>query len=281
MSEESVFLALILVAAFLHASWNAVIKSAPNGLVSIALLNFMAGFFGLLILIVFPLPTIESVPYAILSTLIHTLYCSFLVMSYKVGDLSLIYPIARGSGPVFVALFSGFFIAEFIQTREWLGIIFVSAGIVYMSASNKRLNIGYQPVLLALLTGLCIAAYTIIDGLGSRLSGNPISYNGLITSLFSFPLIAYCYLKKPEETILNLKKYWKSILIAAFMATASYGITLWVMSKMEIALVATLREVSVVFAALIGTMFLKESFGIRRIVGSLIVVGGIYIIQHS
>jgi len=274
------FLALILLAAFLHAAWNAVIKTAPSGLISMASLNFVSGFFGLILIFYASLPSPESLPYALLSTLIHTAYCSFLVLSYRQGDLSLVYPIARGSGPVFVALLSGPFVGEALQISDWGGIALVSLGVIAMSLSGRsQISSAPKPILLALVTGLCVAGYTIVDGLGSRASLNPMGYIGCLTLLFSIPLMAYCCATRFKETTNFMKHYWLRIILSGLMACISYGITLWVMNNVQIAHVAAMREVSVVFAALIGAFLLGEAFGISRIAASLLVLTGLFFLH--
>lgn len=280
MNTSTILFLLLIFAALLHAAWNAIIKSAPSGLISIALINASSALVMIPTLFFVELPLPQSWPHLLSSVGVHTIYCLSLVASYHFGDLSQVYPIARGSGPLLVAIFSYYFLAENLTSGQWLGIGTVSIGIMILSLakrSSSRLN--SKAVTFALTTGFLIALYTVIDGLGARISGSPVGYSALLVILFNIPILTFTFYKHGREVLRFAKKHAWQCGAAGIMATLGYTIVLIVMTKTEIAYVASVRETSVIFATLIGSLLLGESLGKIRILASIIILVGVSLIH--
>ncbi len=177
-SQPELVLMLVLSAAFLHAFWNALVKGAQDRTLVMGLVNAGHTIFGLTLVLMFLPPARESWPFLIGSTIVHFLYYGFLLLSYRFGDLSQVYPIARGISPPVVALTAWIVADEVLPLAAWFGIILVSCGIGMLVFAKRGGLANGKAVAAAVVTGLTIATYTVIDGLGVRVSQSPLGYIG-------------------------------------------------------------------------------------------------------
>jgi drug/metabolite transporter (DMT)-like permease len=273
--DPFVFL-LVLLAAVSHATWNAFVKSGEDKLVSLCLVIFTTSAPCLLILPFLAVPAAASWPFLMISTVVHYFYYAALIGAYRHGDLSLAYPIARGSAPLLVAAGAWLFAGEELSPLKWLGVLTVSAGIMSLARpSRAQANDGeVKAIVFALLTGLTIAIYSLADGLGVRLSGAEFSYIAWLFVLSGLPMpfiILWC---RGGDSGRLIRAHLKIGVFGGVISGLAYAIVIWAMSVAPIALVVSLRETSVLIAAAIGSLFLKESFGRRRIVAAAIIVAG-------
>jgi drug/metabolite transporter (DMT)-like permease len=280
MLVQTTTIYLVLLAAVLHALWNTLVKTSSNGFLKLTLINTFIGVFGLLLLPWTELPSGKVWYFLTASILVHIAYNYLLAFSYRIADLSFVYPIARGTGPLFVALFSALLVGENLTGHSIIGVFIISLGVILLSyRSFKKGSPELRAVIFSLLTGLTIASYSVLDGLGVRLVASPITYIAYQFIAEGIILFAIGLMKQPKELLSFAKDNWKLSLAGAFMASAAYGIVMWAMASTEIYFVSALRETSVIFAAIIGALFLKESFGRIRIFCACLVALGVVILK--
>jgi len=275
--------ALVLLAAVMHAGWNAVTKSSPDRTLTLALVLGTSAVMGLVACCFVPLPAPEARVFLLVSAGFHALYQVFLLQAYRFGDLSHVYPIARGLAPVLVAFFAAFFAAEAPDGVQALGLGVASASIASLALEPRTLGPGAtRSVVAALLTAAMIGTYTFLDGQGVRRAGDSYAYIAWNMWLTSAPFCVFVLLRRRTRlaAILRSAEGLKGI-VGGVTATVGYGIVLWAMNRGAMASVAALRETSVVFAALIGTLLLGEAFGARRIVAALGVALGVILLQSG
>ena len=271
---------LVLLAAFSHASWNAILKKSSNGFLTVAIIQVCGFFIGLFGIPFLPFPTAETCLYLFASLGIHVAYQILLVLAYRVGDLSLVYPIARGSAPMLVALFSALWAKEHLSYLGMGGVFLVSFGIAALAFVKKGAGeLHRRPVVYALLIGLFIAAYSVIDGIGARVSGDALSYIAWLFVIQSWPLVFVAWYVERGNFLVNLKKCWKGGVYAGILGSLGYAIVIWAMSFSKMAYVSALRETSVIFAVLIGSYMLKEPLGYKRLACAAVVLVGIILIR--
>jgi len=263
---------LVLVAALFHALWNAFVKKGSDPLVSIAGIALACGFFSALLIPFVGFPNVDMWPIIIVSICIHTIYMIALSQAYRYGDFSLAYPIARGTAPAIVVVVSLLFLNESFDIGQLISIGGILFGIFLFALrrfgdviADKR-SLAY-----ALITAVLIAAYTLLDGYGARRASSALNYVAWTLSLQAFPIFLYMLYRNGNEGVLALKKNAISTIGGGFMALTGYGIVLWAMTQAPIALVATLRETSIIIAALIGMFWMKEPGGWRRIAAAIII----------
>ncbi len=267
---------LVLLAALMHASWNAVVKSDPDRLASFGLVMLAGCIFGVVMAPFVPMPAPEAWPYLIASVLIHVFYYVFLLRAYAHGDLSLVYPIARGLGPTLVAVMSGTVVGEFLNFRESVGVLLVSLGIAGLAFGRGIPNFSERrAILLAVCTGVTIAAYTVVDGLGARHSGNALSYIVWLNLLEGPWVFVFAMWRRGPAIFDYIRVYWWRGTAGGIVATIGYGIAIWAASLGAIAHVSALRETSVLFASLMGTFLLGERFGMLRVASAFVLVAGL------
>ncbi|MBL6929663.1 MAG: EamA family transporter [Rhodospirillales bacterium] len=280
MSLQPELAALVLLAAVVHATWNALAKGSGDRLMTVAVIQGSQTVFALFFLPFVPIPTADAWPYLIGSVIIHTGYFYFLMKAYEDGDLSHVYPLARGSAPLLVAVMTSVLAIETPSTGGIIGILLISVGIVSLSfVGNGHYPSGSKPVKLALTTGLFISAYTLCDGLGTRTGETPFSY---IVWTFLWSGVPFCmataYVRR--KTLLgDLALRWKYGTLAGFLSALAYTLVLYAMSQSAMAYVSALRETSVLFAALIGIIAMKEPLGLRRILAAVAITLGIIVMQ--
>jgi drug/metabolite transporter (DMT)-like permease len=258
---------LVLVAAFLHAAWNALVRSGQDRLQALTIMNICDAVLATLALAALwhelALPPPGAWACIAISTAINVVYNVVLVRAYRTGDLGEAYPIARGSSPLLVALGAAVVAGERLSLVTVLGIALISAGIMALALRRGRLAAASLPAALA--TGVCIAAYTVADGMGVRLAGDPRAYALWLFVCVgtSMPLMLLAH-GGPAALACRRADALKAV-IGAALALLAYAIVLWAMTRAPLGPVSALRETSVVFAALLGRLFLDEALSARRI----------------
>lgn len=272
---------LVLLAAVLHASWNALLKVAGDSLTSAAIMNATGLVVGVAMLCVVPAPAAASWPMLIASVLIHFGYYIFLLGAYRFGDLSQVYPLARGVGPLIVAFLSPWLIGESLGTLQLGGVVLLCLGIFSLAFNRLRLSDlrDWKPVTLALATGVTIAAYTLTDGTGVRRSESPAGYIAWLFVLDGVAIALVAAWFRGRGLGAAVRKSWKVAVPAGLIAMLAYGIVMWCYSLGAIAPIAALRETGVVIAAAIGAVLLREPFGRWRIVAATCCAVGILAIN--
>ena len=266
---------MVLVAAFLHAFWNVLVKIKIDRFLSLFLLQTLMGIMGLIMLLVFAWPSAASLPFALTSGVLHTAYNLFLARSYRTGDLSVVYPVARGTAPLITLVASSMFTHDSISHFALAGILILIAGIWLMALGpSKALRVDRSTLLFALGTSVFIGCYTVVDGLGGRASGAPSGYTAVVFILDAVFLFSTgLYLRGPQ-ILRDVLPHWRSGIVGAAASGSAYWIVIWAMSVAPIAMVAALRETSILIALALSAKVLKETLTVWRIAGAILVVAG-------
>lgn len=271
---------LVLCGALLHAAWNALVKSSDDKAVDSVLVIVCAALLALPAMVVVGLPTRPAWPYIAASLVIHIGYYVALTGAYRHGELGLTYPIMRGFAPLLVALGSGLVIGEAPSLAAWAGIVGITAGVALVGLAHPGEALHHGKALaFAFANALIIAAYTLVDGLGVRASGDALRYAMVLFVLdgIAYPLLVWLR-RSPagrREILRYARGRWPLAALGGAASIASYAIALWAMTRAPVASVAALRETSVLFAALLGTWLLKERFGAQRAIGTVVIVAGV------
>jgi len=278
--ETTVFFA-VLFAALCHAGWNALVKVGLDPLSTTTLIAIGSGLVALPFLPFAGLPESAAWPWLAASAVIHLFYFAALIESYRTGDLGQVYPIARGSAPLMTATATTFIVGERLGLVGWSGIVVLVAGVFLLSARGGRdlVRFDRRAVGFALLTALTICAYSVVDGIGARLAGNPNAYSLSLFVLNAFVLVPYALFRDGRAVIPAMHAYWRRGFAGGALQVLSYGTVLWAMTLAPIAIVATLRETSVLFGAAIAVVVLKEPLRAVRIAAALLIVGGLVLIR--
>jgi drug/metabolite transporter (DMT)-like permease len=268
-------MAAVLVAALMHAAWNAIVKSSRDQQLDTVLVTAGAAIVSVVSLFFLPLPSPQSWGYLVGSALIHVAYFALTAAAYRAGDMSYAYPIMRGSAPLLTAVVAGVLLAEPLRAGGWVGILLITAGILLLASNQWRQgSFDVRLTLSALGNALVICIYTLVDGVGTRLSGNAFSYVGWMLALNAILLIGTAALRRPAALIAHARARWHLGLTAGAFAWASYAIALWAMTQAPLAMVAALRETSVLFGTILAALVLKERFGAIRYAAALLVCAG-------
>ncbi|HVJ72875.1 MAG TPA: EamA family transporter [Casimicrobiaceae bacterium] len=265
----------VLGAGFLHALWNAMLKSAAGEpLLDTALIVAGSAVVALALLPFVAVPARAAWPFMALSAVIHFAYYITLAGAYRRGDLSFAYPLMRGVAPLIVTVLGVVFLGEHPSASMLAGIALISLGILviawYAGGRHTAAAAGW-----ALANALIIALYTLVDGAGTRASGSAAGYVCWLIFLEGLPYLAWIYATRGPSALDYLRPRWRRGIAGGAASLAAYGIALWAMTRAPVAVVAALREVSVLFAAAIGALVLKEGFGWRRMAGAAAVVAGV------
>lgn len=265
---------LVLAGAFLHALWNVIVKGGSEKLYELGINALGAGLCAFMLVFFVPLPQGESIWILPLSALFHFLYYLSMAGAYRVADLTLCYTVMRGSAPMLTAL-ALLACGSNLPLSGWAGISLLCAGIFCLALQAARLA-GSQSrgIIYALRTALAITAYTLADGFGARLSGNGFSYCVWLFILNIAPINAWLLLKSDSSYVAYLRKRVRIGLAGGLASFLSYGIAIWAMTVAPIALVAGLRETSVIFAMLLAVLFLRERLTPLRVSAVALVAAG-------
>jgi uncharacterized membrane protein len=265
---------VVLFAAVLHASWNALVKPVSDRLALMTLMTAVSSAICVPLALLAAAPRTAAWPELGTSMLLHTVYNLLLIETYQDGDFNQVYPIARGTAPPTVAIAAAIFVGESLSPVQTGGVLGVSAGLFVLATGGRqgtRRAVGF-----ALLTGLAIAAYTVVDGVGVRRSGSTLGYtawlflgNGLLMA------VAMLVARTRSEDGLRIPRALLARGAAAgALSLAAYGFVLWAQTRGELAVVAALRETSVVFGAILGAIVFHEQMPARRILASILIVCG-------
>ena len=267
--------AAVLFGALLHASWNAMVKSSADKALDTALIHLTGSLVALPLLLLVGLPAAGSWPFILASVVIHIGYYIALTGAYRHGDLGLTYPLMRGTAPLLVALSAAFTVGESLSALSWVGVLGVSCGVLALGLSRHAMD-SPRAVAFALANAVVIAVYTVVDALGARASGNPLQYVIALFALDGWPFALMVLHRRGWAVASHYARARAPLaLVGAIASLGSYGIALWAMTRAPVATVAALRESSVLFAALIGSVLLKEEFTLRRAVGTAVILAGV------
>ena len=271
---------LVIAAALLHAVWNSMTKSSGKPELTIASYQLVGTLLCIPVAIWLPFPDTSCWPMILSSVIIHNIYYFTLAQAYRFGDLSQVYPIFRGSAPILVACGAAIFAGEYLPLTTIAGISFISLAIVSLAfRSTKFGQMSPKALIWALLTATLIASYTVIDGLGVRVSDDPLSYIIWLFILEVVPIGTILLVtKRSEWAKYLLENRWK-ICAGGVASSVAYGLVIYAMGLGAMAIVSSLRETSVIFAAIIGVIWLREPFGHARVRAAMMVVIGIILIH--
>jgi drug/metabolite transporter (DMT)-like permease len=275
-----VFLAVLAAAAF-HAGWNALLKLNLEPIVATTLVAAASGLVAVPFAFAVGVPNLASWPYVLASVAIHIVYYLALAQAYKFGDLGQVYPIARGTAPLMTAVLATLWLGEALGALAWAGIVVLASGILLLAVRGGRVleRFDVRSVGFALLTSLTITTYTLVDGIGARLAGSALQYTVWLFLLSGGSMAAYGALRIGRRLVGDFAANWQLTLSGAALSTAAYGIAIWAMTVAPIALVAALRETSVLFAALFSMALLREPILAARIAAALLVLTGMVLVR--
>lgn len=276
----------VLCAAMLHASWNAMIKSGGDKAADTALITVAGAVVALPLLLWAGLPNFGVWPYMLASLVIHVGYYIALVEAYRHGELGLTYPIMRGFAPLLVALGSNFFIGEAPSPAAWLGIFGIAIGVALVGLAHPGEALHHRRALaFAFANAALIAIYTTVDGIGVRTNAGAARYVLLLFVLDGFAYPVLVWLRRSAAGRAELMAYarhrWPAATLGGAASIGAYAIALWAMTHAPVASVAALRETSVLFAAVLATVLLKERFGMQRALGTVVIVGGVMALRFG
>ncbi|MBL8673057.1 MAG: EamA family transporter [Alphaproteobacteria bacterium] len=273
--------ALVLASAVLHAAWNAMVKVQAERTVVFLLMHMTTAIAGGTLIVVLDLPMLPAAawPYLGVSLLVKCVYWASIVRAYAHGDFGQVYPIMRGTAPALVAVGAFAFAGEGLAAASWCGVALVSAGI-WSLAFGRSAAKDSRALVAAFLTAGSIAAYSVIDGLGVRVAGDPHAFACWMFTVEVVAIGAYCLARVgPRAIVARSRGLWPAAALGGLMSMAAYWIVLWAMARAPLGPVIALRETSVVFAALIGTLLFREPLGVARIVAACVVAAGVVLIK--
>ena len=280
----------VLCGAALHASWNALIKSGRDAAVDTALVHVLGALLALPFVFWLGPPPAAAWPYIAASLVVHVGYYTALAGAYRHGELGLTYPIMRGFAPLLVALSSSALIGETPSPVAWSGIVGIAAGVALVGLARPGRALHHRKALaFAFATAVIIAIYTVVDGRGVRASvvddHGALRYVMMLFVLngVAYPLGVWARRGAAQRVaiVAYARKRWPVATLGGAASIGSYAIALWAMTRAPIASVAALRETSVLFAALLGTVLLKERFGLQRAIGTLVIVAGVVALRFG
>ncbi|MGH7156320.1 MAG: EamA family transporter [Acetobacteraceae bacterium] len=278
---EPIVFTAVLAAAAMHAGWNAVVKARLEPILAMTMVVVAAGLIALPFLLWFGAPRPAAWPFLAASVTLHLLYYLVLSEAYRRADMSQVYPIARGSAPLLTALASITFIGEPLGTSRLLGVLILGGGILLLALHRRqrRSSPDLSGAGFALATGVVICGYTVVDGLGARLAGNPNAYASALFVVDIVPLPAFILWHRGVAAFAPMRRYLAQGVLGGAMSLAAYWIAIWAMTRAPIAVVAALRETGVLFSVVIAAVVLKEAFAPLRAIAAVIIVAGIVLIR--
>ncbi|WP_037153632.1 EamA family transporter [Rhizobium freirei] len=271
-------IALVLFGALLHATWNAIIKAGTDKSLDAALVSAGGAAAALPLLPLLPLPASAAWPFIGASAILQFAYFQLVAAAYRAGDIGLVYPLMRGVAPLIIVSTSSFILKETLSGGALIGTMTICAGILTLAFEARKG--GRRAILLALANAIVIATYTYVDGIGARISGNSISYTLWMSLLPPVLLFAWAVSQRGVNAVAAHIRYnWWRGLIGGGGSIASYGVALWAMTKAPVAMVAALRETSILLALVISVAFLKERSSIWRYIAGAIIAAGVLVLR--
>ncbi|MEU3354913.1 DMT family transporter [Streptomyces sp. NPDC037389] len=274
----------VLIAAVTHASWNAIAHGIRDQLLAFTLVGGGGALCGAALLPFVPTPAAGAWPYLLASAVLHTVYQFLLMRSFTLGDFGQMYPIARGTAPLAVTGLAALFAHEVADGRQLAGVAVASAGLTGLALWGIR-GSGARPrwaaIGAAVATGLAIAAYTVVDGLGVRASGSSLGYISWLMILEGLVIPAWAVAARRGALLAQIRPFAVRGLLGGLLSVFAYGLVLWAQTRAPLAPVAALRESSIIVGAAIGTVVMKERFGAPRIAAAGLMVVGIGLMLHA
>jgi drug/metabolite transporter (DMT)-like permease len=267
----------VLAAAVTHAVWNAIAHGIKDQTLAFALIGVGGVAVAIPLIIVAALPRPDSWPYLLASVAIHVFYVLLLMQCYRLGEFGQVYPLARGVSPLVVTILAAVFVHEHLALPQIAGVVVVSGGLAFLVFGGRRP--GRAAFLAAVGTGLTIAAYTTVDGVGVRLSHSPAGYIAWLMLLQSLCVPLFALVRRRDVLLKQPPRILLSGLAAGALSVLAYGLVLWAQTRGALAPIAALRETSVIFGAIIGTVVFREPFGRTRIAATVFVVAGILLLN--
>ncbi len=267
----------VLIAAVTHAIWNAIAHGIKDQTLAFALIGVGGIAVSIPLVIVAAMPRAACWPYLLASVAIHVFYNLLLMQCYRLGEFGQVYPLARGVSPLVVTILAAIFVHEDLGWPQIAGVLVVSAGLATLVLAGRRP--GRAAFLAATGTGLTIAAYTTVDGVGVRASGSPVGYIGWLMILESLCVPMFAVVRRRDVLLKQPKRILLSGLAAGALSVLAYGLVLWAQTRGALAPIAALRETSVIFGAIIATLIFREPFGRTRILATVLVAGGIVMLN--
>jgi len=267
----------VIVAAVTHAAWNAIAHGIKDQTLAFGLIGVGGIAIGIPLVIVAAMPRADCWPYLLGSVAIHVFYNLLLMQCYRLGEFSQVYPLARGTSPLVVTILAAIFIHEHLALPQITGVLVVSAGLATLVLAGRRP--GHAAFAAAVGTGLTIAAYTTVDGVGVRLSASPVGYIGWLMVLESLCVPMFAVFRRRNVLLKQPKRILLAGLAAGALSVLAYGLVLWAQTRGALAPIAALRETSVIFGAIIGTLVFREPFGRTRIAATVLVAAGIVLLN--
>ena len=264
--------AAVLFAAFLHALWNALVKGSSDKLTGTLAVIVGTVPPALICLVLVGMPATASLTHALISGCVHTAYMSSLVLAYRHGDLSHVYPLARGTAPLIVTVVSVLWLDSVLTMPEIVAILTIALGILSLATTHTdsaRQGTGY-----ALSTAGCIAIYTLIDGAGVRLSGSAMGYFSLVTLVNLLTFLPIALYRSPGRLQMVLRQHRAPVLVGGSASFAAYCIVLWCFTQAPVPLVSALRETGIIFALVIGVVLFREPLNWRKGIATFLTLSG-------
>ena len=267
----------VLAAAITHAIWNAIAHGIRDQTLAFGLIGAGGIIVAIPLVIVVAAPRSEAWPYLLGSVAIHVFYNLLLMRCYRYGDFGQVYPLARGISPLVVTILAAVFVGEHLALPRLAGVAVVSGGLAALVFAGHRP--GRAALLAAIGTGLTIAAYTVVDGVGVRLSASPVGYIGWLMLLQSLCVPAFALVRRRDVLATSPPRILLTGLAAGALSVLAYGLVLWAQTRGALAPIAALRETSVIFGAIIATLVFREPFGRARIAATVLVAAGILLLN--
>jgi len=267
----------VLAAAVTHATWNAIAHGIRDQMLSFGLIGAGGIIVAVPLVIVVAAPRAASWPYLLGSVAIHVFYNLLLMRCYRYGEFGQVYPLARGVSPLVVTILAAVFVGEHLALPQLAGVGVVSGGLAALVFAGRRP--GRAALLAAIGTGLTIAAYTTVDGVGVRLSASPAGYIGWLMLLQSLCVPAFALVRRRDVLASQPPGVLLAGVAAGALSVFAYGLVLWAQTRGALAPIAALRETSVIFGAIIGTLVFREPFGRARIAATVLVAAGIVLLN--
>lgn len=265
----------VLGAALLHAGWNAIIKTGLSKQTSMFLLSVGHAAIGFCVALTKPFPEAEVWPWLLASGLIHMAYQLFLAFAYEQGDLSRVYPLARGAAPMMVLVVSVLFLSDPMGVMDYVGVMVLGLGIAFMARGVFTNGESRRLLPFAFGSAMATAGYTLADGLGARVAGDPLQYVGWLMMLSALFYTPAAIALRGVEVIRASRRDWIMGMIAAAASFAAYAIAVWAMTVAPLALVAALRETSILFAVLLGWLLFGDKMDKGKAIAAVLIVSGV------
>lgn len=274
---------MVLAAAAMHAGWNAFVKLKLEPLLAMTLITTASGVIAAPFLLVTGLPRAEAWPWLLGSTVLHIGYYIALTEAYRRAEMSQIYPLARGGAPLLTTLLAVVFMGERLTGSQTLAVGVLGIGIMLISLLGRSKDRRLDPVALgfAALTAVMICGYTLVDGTGARIAGDPHAYSVALFVIDGFPLLLFILLRRGRPALELMRPYWVQGVAGGALSIGAYWIAIWAMTVAPIPLVAAVRESSVLFAALIAVLWLKEPLQLPRLLACILIVGALVLMRTA